>query len=123
MIWSGLASDFGKVIKTYQAPVITEMATLGLACGMISAFTQMEVTEVTRRGEKADYWLGDRELMLEVSGQESGDLAALCQEKSTQLQDNPYGRDGFVCVANYSDAEARLWYYPAPTPDEVESDE
>jgi hypothetical protein len=28
-----------------------------------------------------------------------------------------------VCVANYSDAEARLWYYPAPTPDEVESDE
>jgi len=28
MHWSGLASDFGKVIKTYQAPVITEMATL-----------------------------------------------------------------------------------------------
>jgi len=121
MQWSGLASDFGKVIKTYQAPVITEMATLGLACGMVSAFTQMEVTEVTRRGEKADYWLGDRELMLEVSGQESGDLAALCQEKSTQLQDNPYGKDGFVCVANYSDAEARLWYYSAPTHDEVES--
>jgi hypothetical protein len=119
--WSGLASDFGKVIKTYQAPVITEMATLGLACGMISAFTQMEVTEVTRRGESADYWLGDRELMLEVSGQESGDLEALCQEKSTQLQDNPYGKDGFVCVANYSDAEARLWYYAAPTHDEAES--
>jgi hypothetical protein len=119
--WSELAADFGKVIKTYQAPVITEMATLGLACGMISAFTQMEVTEVTRRGEKADYWLGDRELMLEVSGQESGDLAALCQEKSTQLQDNPYGKDGFVCVANYSDARARLWYYPAPTDHEVDS--
>src|SRR5215471_12431435 len=43
MHWSGLASDFGKVIKTYQAHVITEMATLGLACGMITAFTQMEV--------------------------------------------------------------------------------
>ena len=121
MQWSGLASDFGKVIKTYQAPVITEMATLGLACGMISTFTQMEITEVTRRGEKADYWRGDRELMLEVSGQESGDLAALCQEKSTQLQDNPYGKNGFVCVANYSDAEARLWYYSAPANDEVES--
>lgn len=122
--WSGLASDFGKVIKTYQAPVITEMATLGLACGMITAFAQMEVTEVTRRGERADYWLGDRELMLEVSGQESGDLAALCQEKSTQLQDNPYGKDGFVCVANYSDAEARLWYYSAAMQDKVEgSDE
>jgi len=123
MQWSGLASDFGKVIKTYQAPVITEMATLGLACGMISAFTQMEVTEVTRRGEKADYWLGDRELMLEVSGQESGDLAALCEEKSIQLQENPYGKDGFVCVANYSDAKARLWYYSAPTDDVGSSDE
>ena len=121
MQWAGLATDFGKVIKTYQAHVITEMATLGLACGMISAFTEMEVTEVTRRGEKADYWLGDRELMLEVSGQESGDLGALCQEKSNQLQDNPFGKGGFVCVANYSDAEARLWYYSAPMSDEVES--
>jgi len=119
--WSGLASDFGKVIKTYQAPVITEMATLGLACGMVSAFTQLEITEVTRRGDKADYWLGDRELMLEVSGQESGDIAELCQEKSIQLQDNPYQKDGFVCVANYSDAVARLSYYSAPTEDEVDS--
>jgi hypothetical protein len=118
--WSGFASDFGKLIKSYQAPDITEMATLGLSCGMISTFTQLEITEVTRRGERADFWLGDRELMLEVSGQESGDLAALCQEKSVQLQDNPYGKDGFVCVANYSDAEARLWYYSAPTNDEVE---
>ena len=121
MLWLGLASDFGKVIKTYQAPVITEMATLGLACGMISAFTQMEVTEVTRRGEKADYWLGDRELMLEVSGQESGDLAVLCQEKSTQLQDNPYGKDGFVCVANYSDADSAALVLPGPTQDQMKS--
>jgi hypothetical protein len=121
ILWSGLATDFGKVIKTYQALVITEMATLGLACGMISAFTQMEITEVTRRGDKADYWLGDRELMLEVSGQESGNLAALCQEKSAQLQENPYGKDGFVCVANYSDAVARLWFYSAPPNDEVDS--
>lgn len=121
--WSGLASDFGKVIKTYQAPVITEMATLGLACGMISSFTQMEVTEVTRRGDKADYWLGDRELMLEVSGQEGGDIATLCQEKSVQLQDNPYCKDGYVCVANYSSCEARLWYYAAPLQDEEEPDE
>jgi hypothetical protein len=67
MHWSGLASDFGKVIKTFQAHVITEMATLGLACSMISAFTQMEVTEVTRRGKKADYWLGDRELMSDLA--------------------------------------------------------
>ena len=114
IVWSGLASDFAKVIKSYQAPIITEMATLGLACGMVTAFAQMEITEVTRRGEKADYWLGDRELMLEVSGQEAGDLAALCQKKSAQLQDNPFGKDGFVCVANYADATARLWFYAAP---------
>src|SRR5689334_22616542 len=32
LCWSGLKSDFEQIIKTYQDPVITEFATLGLAC-------------------------------------------------------------------------------------------
>ena len=111
--WTDLATDFYKVIKTYQAPVITELATLGLACGMVTALTGLEITEVTLRGDRADYWLGDKDLMLEVSGQESGDLAALCEEKSEQLANNPHGKDGYVCVANYAEAKARLWFYPS----------
>lgn len=113
MSWSGLASDFNKTVKTYQVPVITEFATLGLACGLVTAFTGLEITEVTRRGERADYWLGDRKLMMEISGQDSGDISKLCEQKSAQLAENPYGKPGFVCVASYSELSARLWYYAA----------
>jgi hypothetical protein len=118
--WTGLATDFNKVVKTYQAPVITEFATLGLACGMVAGLAGLEITEVTLRGDRADYWLGDKDLMLEVSGQESGDLATLCDEKSEQLANNPYGKDGYVCVANYSAAEARLWFFTAVLEEEDE---
>jgi hypothetical protein len=111
--WSGLEGDFKKVVKTYQAPVITEFATLGLACGLVTSFTGREITEVTRRGEKSDYWLGDKELMLEVSGLQSGNLDDLCVSKADQLRENPFDKDGYVCVAVYSKQEARLWYYPA----------
>src|ERR1700722_14577934 len=60
MTWHGLRDDFKKCMATYQAPVITEFATLGLACILVARRTGLAITEVTRRGEKADYWLGDR---------------------------------------------------------------
>jgi len=112
-VWTGLGTDFKKALNTYQAPVITEFATLGLACGLLTLLTGLEVTEVTRRGEKADYWLGDRQLMLEVSGQQTGSLETLCLEKASQLTSNPFSKNGYVCVANYADLHARLWFYAA----------
>jgi hypothetical protein len=71
----------------------------------------LEITEVTRRGHKADYWLGNREALLEVSGQQEGNLEALCDAKSAQLRANPFGKSGFVCVAIYRHACCRLWFY------------
>lgn len=109
--WAGLKSDFEQVTKTYQEPVITEFATLGLACILVAERAGLEVTEVTRRGERADYWLGDRELLLEVSGQQVGDIDALCREKADQLLDNPFEKPGYVCVASYDRPSARLWFY------------
>jgi hypothetical protein len=113
MVWQGLANDFAKRGRTYQAPVITEYATLGLACVLVAKFPQLQITEVTRRGEKADYWLGDREYMLEVSGQQSGDIDSLRDKKRDQLLDNPFGRAGFVCVAVYDRKASYLWFYEA----------
>ena len=110
--WSAMKEEWERVQKTYQAPVLTEFATLALACASVEHFAQMEVTEVTRRGERADYWLGDRELLLEVSGQQDGDVEALHEEKAQQLRDNPYAMDGFVCVASYRAGAARFWYHP-----------
>jgi len=109
--WTGLKEDFEQAINTYQEPVITEFATLGLACILVERRTGLEITEVTRRGEKADYWLGDKQMLLEVSGQQAGDIDGLCSEKAGQLLDNPFNKPGYVCVATYDKRTARLWYY------------
>jgi hypothetical protein len=111
LAWTGLQVDFTQLSKTYQGTVITEFATLGLACILLTRRTGLEITEVTRRGERADYWLGDREYLLEVSGQQRGSLETLCAEKAEQLLDNPFDKAGYVCVASYHEPCARLWFY------------
>jgi hypothetical protein len=108
---AGLKSDYEQVSRTYQEPVITEFATLGLACILVAKRTGLEITEVTRRGDRADYWLGDREFLLEVSGQQVGNIDALCREKADQLLGNPFDKPGYVCVAIYDRRSARLWFY------------
>jgi len=109
--WEGLLEDYEQCLRTYQAPVITEMATLGLACVLMTHNEGREITEVTRRGEKADYWIGDKEELLEVSGQQDGNLDNLCTAKAEQLLANPFQKSGYVCVATYSNATSRLWYF------------
>jgi hypothetical protein len=113
--WEGLSDDFTRCLATYQEIRITEFAALGLCCVLLSEATNHEITEVTRRGEKADYWLGDKEMLVEVSGQTSGDLDALREEKQQQLLENPHNRSGFVCVCNFQSRRAYLWFY---SPDE-----
>ena len=114
LVWTGLKADHDLCINTYQAPIITEFATLGLACILLSFNLNMEITEVTRRGEKADYWIGDKEALVEISGQQNGNITNLCDQKADQLRSNPFKKPGYVCVATYEDATSRLWYYAIP---------
>ena len=115
LAWAGLGADYNLCVNTYQAPLLTEYAALAVACILCQCRARLEITEVTRRGEKVDYWLGDRELLLEVSGIQSGNLESLCDSKSTaQLQKNPFRMDGYVCVCRFDEPEARLWFYAFP---------
>lgn len=109
--WSALGADHDFCVRTYQEPILTEFATLALACLLVAIRAQARITEVTRWGERADYWIGEKEYLLEVSGTTRRSIEALCREKANQLLANPHGRDGFVCVVNYNIGEARLWYY------------
>lgn len=111
VIWSGLREDFRKCLNSYQEPVLTEFATLGLACILLRTRANMEITEVCRRGEKVDYWLGDRELLLEVGGLSAGNLEALSTEKKDQLLSNPFECDGYICVAVYASASAVVSFH------------
>jgi hypothetical protein len=111
LIWEGLAVDFAQCLASYQAPVLTEHATLGLACVLVNLLPGLEITEVARWGERADFWLGNKEYMLEVSGQQRGNLETLRDVKAKQLLDNPFGKSGFVCVALYDECRSYLWFY------------
>lgn len=112
LCWSGLKDDHKQCMNTYQAPTITEYAALGLACILLTHTAKLQITEVTRRGDRADYWIGDKDELIEISAQQTGELSALCDKKAAQLLDNPYGRGGYVCVAIFKDtATARLWYF------------
>lgn len=111
LTWTNMQDDYERCLNTYQTPVLTEFAALGVAC-ILCTRRQMEITEVTRRGEKVDYWIGDREALLEVSGTTSEDIAQLCDRKATQqLQLNPLGKSGFVCATAFHTGAARLWHY------------
>ena len=113
--WSGLSTDYDQCRNTYQAPLLTEFAALAVACILCQCRANIEITEVTRRGEKVDYWLGNRELLLEVSGTQDGNIESLCSTKAAeQLQVNPFRKDGFVCVARFEEPEARLWFFRFP---------
>jgi len=112
--WAGLKDDFKQCINTYQDPVLTEFATLGLACILLSRHTNFTISEVTRRGERVDYWIGDgvirKRFVLEVGGQQGGSIELLSLAKTNQLNQNPWGRNGFICVAVYDACATRLWF-------------
>lgn len=112
--WAGLKDDFDQCINAYQDPVLTEFATLGLACILLNRHTNFRISEVTRRGERVDYWIGDsvvrKRFVLEVGGQQGGSIEHLSLLKTNQLNANPWGRNGFICVAVYELQVARLWF-------------
>jgi hypothetical protein len=109
--WKGLADDYRRCLNTYQEPDLTEFAALGVACVLVRSFADLEITEVTMRGERADYWLGDKQYLLEVSGTESGSLTRLRDQKADQLMANPFNKDGYVCVAVFEERVASLHFY------------
>ena len=114
LAWDGLKDDVTKCSNTYQEPVLTEFATLGLACVLLARHTTLTISEVTRRGERVDYWIGDagnrKRLVLEVGGEQSGSIETLSDEKAKQLAENPWRRPGYICVAVYDSDNVRLWY-------------
>jgi hypothetical protein len=113
--WSSLQDDFEQCLNTYQESVITEFASLALACVLVRHRPKLQITEVTRRGEKVDYWLGDRELLLEVSGAQQCNIDTLCNDKAqNQLLKNPFEKNGYVCVTDFSTKSTRLWFYSVP---------
>jgi hypothetical protein len=96
-----------------QERTVTEWAACGVACAVLSLYTELKVREVTVTGDRFDYWMddGEREYGLEVSGTTTEDLEARHRVKVQQLLDNPYGVDGYVVVVGFTTREVILSFH------------
>jgi len=104
-----------RLFQTVQREVIVEYAAVAVAFLLVTGITNRTVTEVTLRGDKTDYFLNDREFMLEVSGTENArQVASRHKQKTAQLLANPYGKSGYVVVCCFSNQTARFSFHTMP---------
>lgn len=94
-----------------QERVVTEWAACGIACAVLSVYTDLRIRSVAAEGDRFDYWIGNDEYEygLEVSGtvmEAQEDVEARHRSKVRQLLDNPYEVDGYVIVVSFAARQA-----------------
>jgi hypothetical protein len=101
-----------RIFQTLQREAIVEYAAIATAFLIVANLAQKNISEVTMRGDKADYFLDDRKYLLEISGTENAEhLASRHNEKARQLQGNPFGKDGYVFVCCFSNQKAAFSFH------------
>jgi len=104
--------DCHRIFRTLQRAAIVEHAAIAAAFLIVTNLARRSITEVTLRGDKADYFLDGRKYLLEISGTESTMLFAWrYRKKIRQLQANPHRRDGYVFVCCFSNQRARFSFH------------
>jgi len=98
-----------RIFRTLQREAIVEYAAIAVAFLIVNNLAQRNITEVTLRGGKADYFLDGRKYLLEISGTENAEqLASRHAEKARQLRANPFKKNGYVFVCCFSNQKARF---------------
>jgi hypothetical protein len=100
------------LLNTIQREVIIENTAVAIAFLLTTEVVGCTIDEVTLRGDRADYFMNGRDLMLEISG--TGALkqcATRHKQKSEQLLENPYGKPGYVVVCCFSTQEGFFSYH------------
>jgi hypothetical protein len=101
---------------TYSRNALIEYSAIAVAFSLISKLTNCRVTEVAERGDRADYYLNGRALMLEVSGTDmKKEVRRRHRRKTKQLLKNPYGLGGYVVVSCISGQCAYFSFHPGAT--------
>lgn len=99
-----------------QREDLVELGAVGMACLLLSQWSELRITDVAQRGHGPDYWLGkeqgDHDLYLEVSGTDRQDLSARAEQKLRQLRRNPYRKGGYVAVSRFIEPRAYFKYHP-----------
>jgi hypothetical protein len=102
-----------RIWQTEQSKPIIERAAVAFAALLIARFLPKAKMRVTREGQRADYWLPNLQLALEISGTtQSRLLANRHREKIKQMLSNPLQWNGYVITCCLS-KKTRLirWSY------------
>ena len=109
---AGTFPNSQRLFKTIQRAIIVEYAAVAIALLLVSRVTNDRITEVTLRGDKADYVLNNGEAMLEISGTEDyKSIKSRHNEKCEQLLSNPYHVGGYVVVCCFANQLAYFSYH------------
>lgn len=104
--------ECSRLFHTLQRDAVVEYAAVAAAFLLVTNIARKNITEVTLRGDRADYFLEGRNLLLEISGTENAGLLAVRRhEKIRQLQANPFGKDGYVFVCCFSNQKAKFSFH------------
>lgn len=102
-----------------------ELGAIVMAGLLLAHFEGKQITRVTKRGSRVDYFVGERRgercWILEVGGTDEGSLASLRNDKHEQLRQSPYRlpphrKDGFVAATRFAPVAASA-LDPVPAPD------
>lgn len=112
--WSEVTAFKAKRLwQTEQPKPIIERAAVALAALLIARFIPDAKLQVTREGERADYWLPVLQLALEISGTTQARLlAGRHREKIKQMLSNPLRWNGYVITCCLSKKKRLIrWSY------------
>lgn len=104
--------DCQRLFQTLQRESIVEYSAVAMAFLIMTNLAEKNISEVTLRGSKADYFVDGRKYLLEISGTESAEhFSSRHTEKVRQLQANPFGKDGYVFVCCFANQRAKLSFH------------
>ncbi len=112
---------------TLEREDFVEKGAIVMAGVLLVVFEEKQITRVTKRGAKVDYFVGDRpgdiRWIMEVGGTDESSLTGLRRKKRMQFEQSPFRRaphnkDGFVSATRFGpQAAAALDPIPgAPIP-------
>jgi hypothetical protein len=101
--------------RSFQRPVVVEYGAVVLSGLLLSQVHSLQLTRVTCRGSRVDYFVGrapqNDEGVIEVGGTDSDELSAVLARKTTQLRESPYlrppfSKPGYVGVVRFASRAA-----------------
>lgn len=107
------AAKAARVWRAEQRTPVVERAAVALAALAFGKLFPDSQLRVTRRGDRADYWLPNLGCALEVSGTEHArDFDRRHRQKAAQVLQNPLGWNGYVFVCCFARARRAIrWSY------------